>query len=1004
MLIEAFETAFPNHTFEWRHSGSGALGFCPFHNDKHQRSLSIYVDSKGRERWYCFAEGMGGNLIDMVMKSGNPDTNTRAGANYWLVQKGYLQETEQQVQDRIRNDGLRLFYKWTNDLLRNSDEASGVRAYLAGRHIDMSTLPSAPVGFYPKVSEVEAWLTDNDLYNTLGAELIPDRRTESIAVGSIIFFYRSSYEEFSRLKLRNVCKETNGNKIIMFLGKKLRKTEKLGYFSWSMSGCPDDDAILVEGEFDVGALASLVYKSNEDAIEPIYCFSGGSNLTGGVSVLLDMGKENLYIFPDNDGPGIDYSYTIAEQHPQTFIIMPQDYKNDSDPASWAADHTVEDLNKAIDSKCSAFSWIGCKLAMQAQDATLEEQASIKKTLIEYAKKLPATDRELFLRNYGVVAQVSFESLLEEVEDRSNTPYRKVLNAKNYGILMNVVTAKSSEWQPISNVILDFDRDLILDAGDGELERRIVIKASTANKSVKISMSPEEYMDDKKLASLIVEHLGSEVWIKPRSTSYLREACSLLSGWCKTNKEETILMHTGWKDGKFYHPEGYIDADGAHELDDIKVELPQNPSYMRNYKLDPPPSDLEFIKGIIKDHLVKVFPYYITLPYLAHIFLSPLSEFIPRAKPYCLWVVGQTGSFKTSYTGVMASFFGDFKYGDFETWRSTVNAIEKNGYYLKNMPYVVDDYKGIDISSKQLTTCLQNYGDRHGRSRLSTDLESRKTWYIRGNLISTAEDVPTGETSVIARILLLRILQRGNSDHLREAQSYAYMFPGVMSKFIQFICQEKPKVRDLDLLLTERGKLFNAQHSRVAESMAANSIAWDYVSRFLGLEDLTEEYYKGLETVLLTMNTTTQQEQAGFIFTETLSGMIASGSHYLQGVLGEDDTEHTERSARIGWITPKAVYIVGQSALAEINKVRTQLTGMPIKYSTTAIYDQLLANGSIIPDKNGKPTKVVKIERSSVRVLEFPRGVLENYDEASGDSSKLKPGYIRNSEKDTGLEC
>ena len=43
MLVEAFETAFPNHDFGWRQSGSSALGFCPFHNDKHQRSLSVYL-------------------------------------------------------------------------------------------------------------------------------------------------------------------------------------------------------------------------------------------------------------------------------------------------------------------------------------------------------------------------------------------------------------------------------------------------------------------------------------------------------------------------------------------------------------------------------------------------------------------------------------------------------------------------------------------------------------------------------------------------------------------------------------------------------------------------------------------------------------------------------------------------------------------------------------------------------------------------------------------------
>lgn len=65
MLVEAFETAFPNHDFGWRQSGSSALGFCPFHNDKHQRSLSVYLNDMGEERWHCFAESIGGGLIEL---------------------------------------------------------------------------------------------------------------------------------------------------------------------------------------------------------------------------------------------------------------------------------------------------------------------------------------------------------------------------------------------------------------------------------------------------------------------------------------------------------------------------------------------------------------------------------------------------------------------------------------------------------------------------------------------------------------------------------------------------------------------------------------------------------------------------------------------------------------------------------------------------------------------------------------------------------------------------
>ena len=81
----------------------------------------------------------------------------------------------------------------------------------------------------------------------------------------------------------------------------------------------------------------------------------------------------------------------------------------------------------------------------------------------------------------------------------------------------------------------------------------------------------------------------------------------------------------------------------------------------------------------------------------------------------MWMQGLTGSFKTTYTCLLASLFGDFVRGDaIETFRSTGNALEKAGYYLKDCVYIVDDYKKVDIQDKYVVSLLQNYGDMHGR--------------------------------------------------------------------------------------------------------------------------------------------------------------------------------------------------------------------------------------------------------------------------------------------------
>lgn len=104
------------------------------------------------------------------------------------------------MKDRLRNDGLTKFLAWTNSLLETSDDAAGLRAYLAGRRIDIRTIPNSPIGYYPKVEEVEAWLAENELLELLGSELIPTHRCEGIVVGSILFFTELPMKNTAALK------------------------------------------------------------------------------------------------------------------------------------------------------------------------------------------------------------------------------------------------------------------------------------------------------------------------------------------------------------------------------------------------------------------------------------------------------------------------------------------------------------------------------------------------------------------------------------------------------------------------------------------------------------------------------------------------------------------------------------------------------------------------------------------------------------------------------------
>lgn len=979
-MRELLADLFPEHNFKWKVKGQAGLGLCCFHNDKHH-SLSIYKDGKAKLRFKCFSCGAGGSDLQAVMLSNA--ALTKSAANRWLTSHGYLAQTENDAKDFARNEVYIKFHTWTNSLLVNDPRAAGLRAYLAGRHISPSIVATAPIGYYPTTQEVEVWLATNEVPEPIAEEFIAQERSRFIGDNSIAFFYRSSYDQFSRIKLRNVLKEKpeDKDKSVIYLGGAKTK-DKVGFFSATMDGLYTDHALVIEGEFDGLAIMSMCRTHDPDCVEPIYSFGSGGSMDSGFEILGNMGIDNTYTFPDNDGPGIDYAFTIAENHPHSFIVLPEDYKPNEDPADWAGRHTFDDLQLAYRQRIPAFAWIGKRMAEEVQSGSLEEQSHAKEKVITYAKRLTPTNREMFLKSYSPITGASYDSLCEEVQNNDHIRYRKVLTEDLFGIHMSAPGKKGETvWEHISNVIVEHDRDILLDDGTGETTRQLVIRVSMVNKEVTITVGAELYADDRKFNALLLDKIGSDLWVSPKKLMFLKESASILPKAGRAKLEEVIYTHLGWHDGMFLFPNGFIDGNGLHELDDIKVELPANPTMFTRYKTESPPEDMSYIREVIREDILKVFSYDVTLPMLAHIFLSPMMHFLPMVKPYCLWVQGLTGSFKTTYTGLMCSFFGQFATADFETWRSTMNSIQRNGHSLKDVPYVIDDFKRGDVSDKAVTGLIQSYADRHGRSRLKSDSTQQKTYFIRGNLISTAEDRPLGEASVIARTLMLPITRVGDCAKLTKGQLHSKHLMGVMAKFIQHLANTTFREDDLMARIRDKQAMFKSSHARVSENMAANSLAWDYVSEFLGLQDLTPQYNAAMFKMLSSMNNTTQEEKASTVYLDMIRELLSSGKFYLLGIRGSNSTDAAEHATMIGWMDTEHIYLLGGIALAEANALRSRLTGSTIKYSAQAIYDQLIDAGVLLT-QNGKTTHVIKPSGgSSHRVLKLLRGVVEQNEEA-----------------------
>jgi hypothetical protein len=786
---------------------------------------------------------------------------------------------------------------------------------------------------------------------------------------SIIFFYKNSFDRYSRIKLRNVLAEPAvGDKVTQFMGK-TRKFD--GYFAATQQAVLGDHAIAVEGEFDVLALYSLVLRDDPEAFEPIYSFSGGSNLSRGVDGLKELGIENIYVFPDNDSAGIDYVNEIADIHAHTFIMSPLDYAEKEDPAEWSKRHNFADLEAAFKGRIPAYNWIGRMYAKQYSKETPENQSEARGKIMIYAKKLAPTSQEAFLKEFAPLTGVSLEALQEEILETTVKKYKKMTLGVDFGVHMQAAPTgkKSMEWVKISNFIPEHKYDILFDDGNQarDRDRSYVIDLQTKDRNIPVTISNTEYNDDKRLQTIYQSKLGSLGQITPKMISYLRDASLNFFAESGEFKEEVVYSHTGWNGERYLMPNCYIDENGYSKLGELKVELPPNLGIMFPYGLEEPYQDMGPIRDIILNDLLTMFPYSVTLPTIAHTFLTPLLNWMPDQSPYALWLHGITGTFKSTFASLMLAFNGKNSGANgLISMNSTVNAIEKIGYHLKDVVIILDDYKKSVVKDELLVRLIQNYGGRQGRSRLTNRSELQQTFFIRGNVIVTAEDTPTGESSVTARTLLMPIPCYPDMTKLNKCQANSHHFSSLYAKYIEFILDKRKKVDFSQMVNTVQRAKFQTKHHRVNTNLTLNSVGWEMFAEFMGCQHLSDTYYKVTGQLADHMNDQTKKEQASNLFIDALLGLLSTGKYYLAGRIGMMDTPHDDRAIMLGYIDKEYVRLA-PAAFVEVRSYarRRTASGNGIMFSDDAILDQLSREGLLVKALDGRPP-AFKANRTTTR--------------------------------------
>jgi len=322
--------------------------------------------------------------------------------------------------------------------------------------------------------------------------------------------------------------------------------------------------------------------------------------------------------------------------------------------------------------------------------------------------------------------------------------------------------------------------------------------------------------------------------------HLRAAIQMLSG---TVPRHTIYGHLGWRRigdcWAFLHGGGAIGPDGA--LEGIEVDIGTD-SFLA-YQLPALPIASELARAVRASlALLDLGPDTITAPVLGAVYRAPLAE--PGPVDFSLHLTGPTGAFKTELAALAEAHFGYAFNGRRlpASWADTANMLEKKAFLAKDAVLVVDDFAPTGTAAdvqrlhREADRLFRAAGNRSGRARMRADGGSRPTYHPRGLIISTGEDIPSGQ-SLRARLLVLE-LPPGEipTEALSAAQADAAsgLFAAAIVGYLRWLA---PQIDQLKEAMPPRQRALRdvlvqgALHRRTPDVAASLILGWEMFLRF-----------------------------------------------------------------------------------------------------------------------------------------------------------------------------
>lgn len=472
-------------------------------------------------------------------------------------------------------------------------------------------------------------------------------------------------------------------------------------------------------------------------------------------------------------------------------------------------------------------------------------------------------------------------------------------------------------------------------------------------------------------------------------AYLRDSIQSISN---SIPQKSIFAHTGWRciNGKW----GFLHNGGCIGIDGITVELQGR---LSNY-LFPIDGDTKQA-GKMALKFLDVAPRQITIPIFSITVLSVLNEFLRQEgiePSFAMFLLGYSGTMKSTLAALALCFFGRFDNKTLpSSFKDTANSLEKQGFILKDVLTVVDDFhptgSRAEIMKMEATAqaITRGYGDRTGRGRMDSNTTLKKGYAPRGNLIITGEDLPNIGQSGLARHLTIEV-RRGDIDKakLTELQNNSQELSLFMKGFIEWLIPQidnlKPYLKKQFTQLRSNASR-EGQHNRLAEVVAHLQIAFNISMNYFTeigclseaeAEQLNNECWNCLVDLTENQSKRIEEDRPVVKFVTALKELLSTNQCY---VFPLDETNHAGGNGFIGYSDSDYYYLYPETTFKEIIKFyQSQGQNFPVSKNTLSKHmeSEKLIECKISADGKTNYTPLKKVSGKPIRFWWVNRNIFE----------------------------